>query len=231
MASDPQLGHLMPLVASLDGIHSRVPLLTVSIDTKHAQSKKRRSHLVHSKLIRIRFLLDGLAMLRLSPSCTPCRVYGMCGPYSPRFREQLFSETASQDCATLCVRTGAVDRFAPVQHPKSRHLDTPSHKNSLAGSENTSSYCWGGSETVSYMLDKSKSRWPQSFTASLAVANMRLPGMRRVGILLHGQPLFPGPRSTHYGALLGHAQFPRRPLLGCSREALYPCKVLSVKRA
>jgi hypothetical protein len=24
---------------------------------------------------------------------------------------------------------------------------------------------------------------------------------------------FPGPRSTHYGALLGHAQFPRRPLL------------------
>ena len=27
------------------------------------------SHLVHSRLIRIRFLLDGLAMLRLSPSC------------------------------------------------------------------------------------------------------------------------------------------------------------------
>ncbi len=31
------------------------------------------------------------------------------------------------------------------------------------------------------MLGKSKSRWPQGFTASLAVANMRLPGMRRVG--------------------------------------------------
>jgi hypothetical protein len=28
-----------------------------------------------------------------------------------------------------------VDRFAPVQHPRSRHLDTPAHKNSLAVSE------------------------------------------------------------------------------------------------
>ena len=43
-----------------------------------------------------------------------------------------FSETDSQDRATLCVRTGAMDRFALVQYPKSRHLDTPSHKNSLA---------------------------------------------------------------------------------------------------
>ncbi len=68
MASDPQLGHFMPIVASLDGIHSRVPLLAVSIDTKQAQSANWHSHLVHSRLIRIRFLLDGLAMLRLSPS-------------------------------------------------------------------------------------------------------------------------------------------------------------------
>ena len=32
-----------------------------------------------------------------------------------------------------------MDRFAPVQHPRSRHLDTPSHKNSLAVSENNPS--------------------------------------------------------------------------------------------
>ena len=82
MASDPQPGHLVPIVASLDGIHSRVPPLSaVSIDTKQAQSANWRSHLVHSRLIRIRFLLNELAMLRLSPSCTPCRVYGMCGLY------------------------------------------------------------------------------------------------------------------------------------------------------
>jgi hypothetical protein len=29
--------------------------------------------------------------------------------------------------------------FAPVEYPKSRHLDTLSHKNSLAVSENSSS--------------------------------------------------------------------------------------------
>jgi hypothetical protein len=82
MASDPQWGHLMPIVASLAGIHSRVPLSAVSIDTKHAQSSNWCLHLVHSRLIRIRFLLDRLAMLRLSPSCTIRRVYGMCGLYT-----------------------------------------------------------------------------------------------------------------------------------------------------
>ncbi len=38
MASDPQRGHLVPIVASLSGVHSRVPLSAVSIDTKRAQS-------------------------------------------------------------------------------------------------------------------------------------------------------------------------------------------------
>ncbi len=47
------------------------------------------------------------------------------------FRELEFSETTSQDCASLFVRTGARGRFAPVQHPRSRHLDTPLDKNSL----------------------------------------------------------------------------------------------------
>src|SRR4051794_41211220 len=57
--------------------------------------------------------------------------------YSPSCREQVFSETASQDRATLYVETGAMSRFAPVEYPTSRHLDTPLHKNSLAVSENT----------------------------------------------------------------------------------------------
>ena len=48
-------------------------------------------------------------------------------------RERKFSETDSQYCATLCTRTGAKRPFAPVEYPSSRHLDTPSHKNSLGG--------------------------------------------------------------------------------------------------
>ena len=54
-------------------------------------------------------------------------------------REPKFSETPSQDRATLYVRTGAKRPFAPVEYPRSRHLATPSHKNSLAVSEKTSS--------------------------------------------------------------------------------------------
>ena len=70
MASDPQRAHLVPIVASSAGIHSGAPLSAVSIDTKHAQSTNLRPHLVHSRLIRIRLLLDGLATLGLSPSRT-----------------------------------------------------------------------------------------------------------------------------------------------------------------
>jgi hypothetical protein len=51
-----------------------------------------------------------------------------------------FSETDFQYYAILCARTGAKCPFAPVlAHRRSRHLDTPSHKNSLAVSEMTSS--------------------------------------------------------------------------------------------
>src|SRR5829696_403380 len=70
MASDPQRAHLVPIVASSAGIHSGAPLSAVSIDTKDAQSTNWRPHLVHSRLIRIRLLLDGLATLGLSPSRT-----------------------------------------------------------------------------------------------------------------------------------------------------------------
>jgi hypothetical protein len=65
------------------------------------------------------------------------------------------------------------------------------------------------------MLPKSKSRGSQGFTASLAIANMRLPGMRRVGILLHVQSRILALvllTTEHYG----HAQFPGSPLLGDS---------------
>jgi hypothetical protein len=53
-------------------------------------------------------------------------------------RERKFSETPSQDRATLCVRTGAKHLFAPVEYPRSRHLATPSHKNSLGRPPNRS---------------------------------------------------------------------------------------------
>ena len=95
MASDPQRGQLVPIVASLAGIHSRVALSAVSIDTKSAQSSNWRPHLVHSRLIRIRLLLDGLAILRLSPSCTMRRVYGMCGLYTRAAEKVSCSETHS----------------------------------------------------------------------------------------------------------------------------------------
>jgi hypothetical protein len=54
-------------------------------------------------------------------------------------RELEFSETDFQYHATLCVRTGAKCPFALVWYLRSRYLDTPSHKNSLAVSENASS--------------------------------------------------------------------------------------------
>ena len=57
--------------------------------------------------------------------------------YSLDCRERKFSETDSQDRATLYVRTGAKGHFAPVAYLRSRHLDTPPHKNSLAVSEKT----------------------------------------------------------------------------------------------
>jgi hypothetical protein len=41
------------------------------------------------------------------------------------------------------------------------------------------------------MLGKSKSRGSLGFTASLVVANMRLSGMRRVGILSMSNLFFP----------------------------------------
>jgi hypothetical protein len=59
----------------------------------------------------------------------------------PPFRtvsEEEFSETASQDRATLYVGTGAMRPFAPVEYPTNRHLDTPTHKNSLSVSEKIS---------------------------------------------------------------------------------------------
>jgi hypothetical protein len=37
--------------------------------------------------------------------------------YSPSCRELEFSETPSQDRATLCVRTGAMGPSAPVEYP------------------------------------------------------------------------------------------------------------------
>jgi hypothetical protein len=49
-----------------------------------------------------------------------CNVLCLCT--SCRYHK--FSETDSQDRATLCVRTGAIRPFAPVYHPRSRHLDT-----------------------------------------------------------------------------------------------------------
>jgi hypothetical protein len=52
--------------------------------------------------------------------------------YSLTFRELKFSETAFPYFATLFDRTGAMRPFAPVEYPRSRHLDTPTHKNSLA---------------------------------------------------------------------------------------------------
>ena len=52
---------------------------------------------------------------------------------------QIHPETPIQHRASLFVRTGANCPFAPVGHLRSRHLDTPTHKNSLAVSENASS--------------------------------------------------------------------------------------------
>ena len=51
----------------------------------------------------------------------------------------MFLETPIHLRASLCVRTGAIRLFAPVEYPRSRHLDTPTHKNSLTVSEKTSS--------------------------------------------------------------------------------------------
>jgi hypothetical protein len=43
---------------------------------------------------------------------------GLLLPLFTNCREQKFSETDSQDRATLCARTGAMDRFAPVLTPQ-----------------------------------------------------------------------------------------------------------------
>jgi hypothetical protein len=60
--------------------------------------------------------------------------------YSLYCRESKFSQIPIQLRATLSNRTGAKCPFAPVlTHPRSRHLDIPPHKNSLAVSENASS--------------------------------------------------------------------------------------------
>ena len=63
----------------------------------------------------------------------------VCAGYSPNCRELVFSETASQDRASLCGRTGTIARFAPVEYPRSRRLATPMYKNSLVVAENASS--------------------------------------------------------------------------------------------
>jgi hypothetical protein len=54
-------------------------------------------------------------------------------------RELEFSETRIHPPASLLDGTVAMRPFAPVAYLRSRHLDTPSHKNSLAVSEKTSS--------------------------------------------------------------------------------------------
>ena len=98
MASDPdpQRGHLVPIVASSAGIHSRAPLSAVSIDTKHAQSTNWRPHLVHSRLIRIRLLLDGLATLGLSPSRTIAEIMACAVPIHELPRAGLIGSSVSE---------------------------------------------------------------------------------------------------------------------------------------
>jgi hypothetical protein len=53
-------------------------------------------------------------------------------------RAKVFSETRIHSSETLCDRTGAMRLFVPVRYPRSRHVDTPSHKNSLAPTESPS---------------------------------------------------------------------------------------------
>ena len=95
MASDPQRAHLVPIVASSAGIHSGVPLSAVSIDEKRAQSTNWRPHLVHSRLIRIRLLLDGLATLGLSPSRTIAEFMACAVPIHELPRAGLLGNWAS----------------------------------------------------------------------------------------------------------------------------------------
>ena len=57
--------------------------------------------------------------------------------------EEEFSETDIQYYVILYVRTGAKGHLPPVACLRSRHLDTPPHKNSLAVSEKTSSRQFG----------------------------------------------------------------------------------------
>jgi hypothetical protein len=98
------------------------------------------------------------------------------------------------------------------------------HDLPIGGSSNSgnSSY-WGGSGASPHMLGKLKSRGSQGFIIGLQVANMRLPGMRRVGVLyvhFSSRPFF---FYSHQGEQ-GYAQFPRTRLLGSwvKRGNLYP---------